>query len=825
MQGSAVMSLSLFLLYPESPGRSVVQFTNPDIGNTTTLLLSDDEATLFVGARDAVLLLDVSQPGVMEMKDKLDWSPSSTDLDDCSMKGKKKVDCHNFIRVLHFLNSTHMYACGTHAFSPRCSYIDLKRFSFVTNPSGKPHEGRGRCPYDPYQRNTAVVVDGELYTGTVADYRGNRPVISRHLSQGLHTDLKLDDTLGWLEDPTFVSSTFLPSKEKVYFFFSEVGREYDFIDKLVVSRVAQVCTNDVGGQRTLQRRWTTFVKAQLLCHNENELPYNVIQDIVALLPTEGGAEDETLFYGIFSSQWSVNSGKSAVCRFQLRDIKAVFAGNYKVLNRDTLRWSTRVQEKFASPGQCGLHNASDSTLRFVKDNFLADQSVQPVGRILSLVSPDHGYTNIAAQRVHAAGGRNYTVLFLLTESGFLHKTVLLDKGPHIIEEVQVFRNPQRVKNIFLSITKGVVFVGSSDGVTQVPISNCSFYQSCAECVLARDPLCGWDHCSRTCVLVSSGPENLVQDVESGNAEGICRSPTVSPRSRSGVQRPPSVSCPPSEHVYVSLNEVVKLQCPEVSRLAVRHWERPNSLLSPNLYIQQTDGSLYFLAAPPTLGHYSCFSVENGYRQCLADFLVRQQASATSRAVIPTSTQNRSTTTQVALNKVTPTSQGTQPVRVRTITTEVGHGARGPELTTVQEVIQVSTTGSRDRHSGQDDRNLSSFRQPRLTETASIDGELLSVTNGKTYYWELVAVTVMLVMSLCVLLMGALYALRPHCRHRMAPQVCPGTDSNVGSDQERDPLSQPTVSVMKPSKQGMEKPMAVSSSMPRGSNGHLPNTPI
>lgn len=46
---------------------------------------------------------------------------------------------------------------------------------------------------------SCYVSDGELYTGTVADYRGIRPVISRHLSEGSHVDLKLDDTPGWLE--------------------------------------------------------------------------------------------------------------------------------------------------------------------------------------------------------------------------------------------------------------------------------------------------------------------------------------------------------------------------------------------------------------------------------------------------------------------------------------------------------------------------------------------------------------------------------------------------------------------------------------------------
>lgn len=61
--------------------------------------------------------------------------------------------------------------------------------------------------------------------------------------------------------------------------------------------------SDVGGQRTLQRRWTTFAKAQLLCQAQGELPYNVLEDMFTLQPPEGAPEEDTLFYGIFSSQW------------------------------------------------------------------------------------------------------------------------------------------------------------------------------------------------------------------------------------------------------------------------------------------------------------------------------------------------------------------------------------------------------------------------------------------------------------------------------------------------------------------------------------------
>ncbi|TNN54451.1 Semaphorin-4B [Liparis tanakae] len=413
------------------------------------------------------------------------------------------ADCPNFIRVLQFFNSTHIYACGTFAFSPRCTYINSETLAM----SLKADEGRGRCPYDPYQRNTAIIVGGELYTGTVADYRGNRPVISRHLGEGRRVDLKLEDTLGWLEDPTFISSTFIPDEEKIYFFFSEVGREYDFMDRCIVSRVSQICMSDVGGQRTLQRRWTTFAKARLSCQADHELPYNVIQDMDTLPPAEGAAADDTLFYGIFTSQWSVNSGRSAVCSFRLNDIKSVFSGSYKVLNRDSLQWSSRVQEKVANPGECGLHNASDSALRFVKDNFLADGVVRPAGRRLLMASADT-YSRLSAQRVQSADGRRHTVLFLLTESGYLHKAVLLPRGAHIIEEVQVFEQPQLVLSLKLSVAKGMLYVGTSEGVVSVPTANCSFYWTCPQCVLARDPFCGWDPGSRACVEASNHHAHL-----------------------------------------------------------------------------------------------------------------------------------------------------------------------------------------------------------------------------------------------------------------------------------------------------------------------------
>lgn len=39
--------------------------------------------------------------------------------------------------------------------------------------------------------------------------------------------------------------------------------------------------------------------------------------------------------------------------------------------------------------------------------------------------------------------------------------------------------------------QGLLYGASHSGVVQVPVANCSLYQSCGDCLLARDPYCAW----------------------------------------------------------------------------------------------------------------------------------------------------------------------------------------------------------------------------------------------------------------------------------------------------------------------------------------------
>lgn len=66
-----------------------------------------------------------------------------------------------------------------------------------------------------------------------------------------------------------------------------------------------ILQGDMGGERVLQKKWTTFLKAQLLCSLPDDgFPFNIIQDMFVLTPSPGDWKN-TVFYGVFTSQWWV----------------------------------------------------------------------------------------------------------------------------------------------------------------------------------------------------------------------------------------------------------------------------------------------------------------------------------------------------------------------------------------------------------------------------------------------------------------------------------------------------------------------------------------
>ncbi|XP_051921600.1 semaphorin-4A-like isoform X2 [Hippocampus zosterae] len=584
-----------------SPDRPLVRFSLPDTHNFSTLLLSDDHDTLYVGARDAVLSLNVSAGDVLTLKKKVSWRPTDSDVDVCRSKGKNAtMECGNFVGVLQHLNASHVYACGSFAFNPRDAFLDADTLAMTRLPAA-----RGRCPFSPWQRSAALVADGELFTAVMADFKGVTPLIARHFSKGGRPDVSQELSPILLEEADFVGSALDAAQRKVLFFFNEVAKEFNVRDEQHVARVASVCQDDVGGVQILQKKWTSLVKTTLRCLP----PFAVLRDIVALPPPpEDGESAHTLFYAIFSSQWSLRP-ESAVCAFRLASLREAFAGPYRHFDAHTHLWSP-LQAKSSDFGQCGLEGASHSKLEEVKRTFLTDGHVDPEQSRPLLVSTRHRYSRVAVMSVRAADGWSYQLLFLLTENGILHKVFLSLRGPRVIEEIAVLERGDHVTALALSASKGVAFVGSWGGVTAVPVARCSAHPSCGRCLLARDPLCGWSRSRKLCARLDQEPgqeECMVQLLEGGDVAKACHGEGGNP---------------PVKNVVAGVNEVVRLRCKKPWESCTLKWTSLRFQdLPPQLFIRSGDGSLTFLVNADTPDVYHCQAEEDGYTETVASYKV------------------------------------------------------------------------------------------------------------------------------------------------------------------------------------------------------------
>nr|XP_030147452.3 semaphorin-4A isoform X1 [Taeniopygia guttata] len=589
-----------------------------NISHYDIFLLDESEEELYVGARDWLLALAVGTPGSIRAKASIMWGATDEKTSECAFKKKsQETECFNFIRVLVALNQTHLYVCGTYAFSPACTYIHLENFTLVPSGRGQPFlDGKGQCPFDPKHTYTALLVDGELYAGTMNNFQGNEPIISRSL--GTRTLLKTDAFLRWLSaDAAFVASFSIPEDDKVYFFFEETADEFDFFEKLLVPRVARVCKSDVGGEKLLQKKWTTFLKAQLVCSQTGHFPFNVIHHTFALLRHDGRAD----FYAVFTSQWQAGrAGSAAVCAYRQEDLEKVFEGKYKELNKESSRWTVYSGPDMSPrPGSCSMGASSDKALSFMKDHFLMDGKVSPMRGQPLLVKSDVTYTRITVHETRGVSGTTYRVMFLATADGLLHKAVELSGGAHIVESIQLFARPEPVKNLLLAPGKGILYVGYSRGVLQVPLANCSLHRSCAECVLARDPYCAWHSPEGSCLpahLATESRSAWLQDIETGSPGTLCQRGRSAAMPRSwGAPEDPAV-----QGLSPRLNAVVPLPCPRRSALATYSWQQPSGARGHT--VLQPDHTLVVIVQRGTAGTYTCQATENGYTWTVAQYQLR-----------------------------------------------------------------------------------------------------------------------------------------------------------------------------------------------------------
>ncbi|KAM4747708.1 semaphorin-4C [Rhinophrynus dorsalis] len=597
-------------------GVSVVrQSWHSGVSQYITLTLDESRGSLYVGAREVIFSLDVNNIG-KELRPPIIWQAPADKKAECAQKGKNnQTECFNYIRFLQEYNETHLITCGTYAFQPKCAYIELSGFMLD---SVNLDDGRGKVPYDPSKGHTGLILDGALYSATLNNFLGTEPVILRHVGQHI---MKTEYLASWLNEPNFVGSAHIPESigsdigddDKIYFFFTERALEYDCFSEQIVARVARVCKGDLGGARTLQRKWTSFLKARLVCSiPELQLQFNFLQSVVTIRADHWRS---TQFYAVFQARWG-DVSVSAICQYSIQDIQKVFDGPYKEYREQAQKWG-RYSDSVPSPrpGSCitdwhrnhGVYSSlelPDNTLNFAKKHPLMDESVKPDrGRPL-LVRKGTNFTTLAVHRTVGLDGELYDVLFVGTEDGWLNKAVSLGSTVHVIEELQVFDKPYPVHSLVISTRKSLLFAGSLAGLVQLPLADCSKYRSCPDCILSRDPFCAWNVNISRCVRADERKRPvLLQDVQSSDTS-MCQ--VKSMKSVKYFIR----------NITVAIGTNVVLPCLLTSNLAQPIW------MFNGLELVQDDSVLYDVTLQALVilgvgihhsGSYICFSEEQGNR--------------------------------------------------------------------------------------------------------------------------------------------------------------------------------------------------------------------
>uniref|UniRef100_A0A8C1Z1U6 SEM4G protein n=1 Tax=Cyprinus carpio TaxID=7962 RepID=A0A8C1Z1U6_CYPCA len=561
--------------------------------NYSLLLLEEEAGVLYVGARGALYALQASDISSSPPQT-IDWEASDDQKQQCLNKGKdNKTECYNHIRFLQRFNSTHLFTCGTHAFSPLCAYINGRTFKF----SSAFEEGREKCPYDPTKGYTGLLIDQQMYTASQYEFRSFPDIRRNSPNPTLRTE---EAPTQWLQEADFVGSALVRESvsssvgddDKIYFFFTEKSQELSpYFSHSRVARVARVCKRDRGGLLTLQKKWTSFLKARLVCSlPDYEFHFNVLRSVFFL-------EGSNLFCTILFA--------SAICQYSVSDVQWAFEGPYIESKEDSSSKWTQYTGKvpIPRPGSCitdnlrakGINsstNLPDDVLHFVRRHPLMYRQILPQEQRPLLFRRNVDYTKIAVHRVTGLDGQIYHVLFIGTDEGWLQRAVKVIGKLHIIEELQLFEEPQPVESIVISEKQMSVYVGSPTSVVQLPLSTCSRYSSCFDCVMARDPFCAWD--GLECVEITSHNrryECVVMNTRYFRYQ-------VLHRSRS-----------------VMTGDDVLLQCELSSNLATPEWmlngkELPGYGLDSGYRIG-TDGLLVIEARPYQSGNYCCFALENG----------------------------------------------------------------------------------------------------------------------------------------------------------------------------------------------------------------------
>lgn len=234
-----------------------------------------------------------------------------------------------------------------------------------------------------------------------------------------------------------------------------------------------------------------------------------------------------------------------------------------------------------------------------------------------------------------------------------------------------------------------------------------------------------------------------------------------------------------------MNEAVRLNCVKPSNLATLTWTSSQfKILPKKLFIQSADGSLNFLANTVTFGTYCCEAEEGGHKEVVTSYEVQQVVSP--RSISPPEDNDVSDSPDE--------SNGDENIVTEEPTTSTIPTLGDPEDYAIKNKGGESVVT--------EDRAETNKEEPKLKNAPDADGlgstptsrrgvasctELLDLPEDKSYYSELVVVSLLLATCICILILTGLHMWHQRKTNpKLDGQISPEDGSKVNKSMESIP---------------------------------------
>ncbi|XP_023285409.1 semaphorin-7A-like [Seriola lalandi dorsalis] len=544
--------------------------------------------------------------------------PRKTPVEKKVMWGQcgSQKDCSYKISVVHQTHrANHVFVCGTNGRETVCCVMNLTEHSPSCTTS-KSIEGIERSirAFVIKESEPSALVESEDSADFYITYSGSSGNVGIYKFGQHRVEPSKHDKEQHYVGLVLSRRENRPSQDKVYAFYNEKNRDNHLQSDMWLPFVTQVCMADVGGPKSnLQFRWTSQLNARLFCGNADSRQH--FSQLVDVATVHADRWQDTRVYALFRNEW----GMSAVCVYTIQDIDNIFMTSpFKV--------SSQAKQR-DRPREC----VSDSrtiypdTMRMIEETSDMDQCIEPLNKSGPILLNHHIYTHIYADS--SQHKQNHTVLFLSLNNGGIHKVIRTKNQTLVIAEYEPFNHKDHILSMILHPSSRKLYVNSRSELVQLNVANCDKYgDRCEDCVLARDPYCGWNntHCS---------PEtnDLLQIVSTGNY-AICpaQQPEKAFRSTTNTHADKN-----GESITVPSQSKYFLQCPVLSHHAKYSWVHVNGNSSKSC--KSKDHECLLLINSMSLeqvGTYKCVSEELGYRKDLAVYDLQMGSRAVGQLSSP-----------------------------------------------------------------------------------------------------------------------------------------------------------------------------------------------